>query len=186
MPRARKTAIMKVLHEHNNDLDPVAFKRTLASRLRDFTLSAASISPVRAPRLATAVENLISQHPFVSGPFVESLPDFEKGESIAELVASGGLCAAWQTMGEMAPALYERNLHLHQRAAIGRNENYLVATGTGSGKTEAFLFPLIDALLRSGTGKQGVKAILVYPLNALATDQMHRISKLLFKNIDRS
>ncbi len=51
---------MKDLPEHNDDLDPVAFKRTLATRLRDFTLSAASISPVHAPRLAAAVENLIS------------------------------------------------------------------------------------------------------------------------------
>tara|TARA_R110002095_G_scaffold113674_3_gene99234 strand:+ start:2993 stop:4066 length:1074 start_codon:yes stop_codon:yes gene_type:complete len=174
---------MKDLPEHNDDLDPVAFKRTLATRLRDFTLSAASISPVHAPRLASAVETLISRHPFVSGPYVESLPDFEKGESIAELVASGVLCEAWKPMGEKAPALFERKLHLHQRAAIGRDENYLVATGTGSGKTEAFLFPLIDALLRSGPSKPGVKAILVYPLNALATDQMHRISKLLFKEL---
>jgi len=130
---------MKDLPEQNDDLDPVAFKRTLATRLRDFTLSAASISPVHAPRLASAVENLIARHPFVSGPYVESLPDFEKGESIAELVASGGLCEAWKAMKEKAPALYERKLHLHQRAAIGRDENYLVATGTGSGKTEAFL-----------------------------------------------
>lgn len=105
---------MKDLPEHSDDLDPVAFKRTLATRLRDFTLSAASISPIHAPRLAAAVENLISQHPFVSGPFVESLPDFEKGESIVELVASGVLCAAWQRMGDNAPALYERKLHLHQ------------------------------------------------------------------------
>jgi putative transposase len=40
--------------------------------------------------------------------------------------------------------LFERKLHLHQSAAIARDENYLVATGAGSGKTEAFLFPLID------------------------------------------
>lgn len=99
---------MKDLPEHNDDLDPVAFKRTLATRLRDFTLSAASISPVHAPRLASAVETLISRHPFVSGPYVESLPDFEKGESIAELVASGVLCEAWKPMGEKAPALFER------------------------------------------------------------------------------
>ena len=36
--------------------------------------------------------------------------------------------------------LFERPLHLHQTATIGRDENYLVATGTGSGKTESFLF----------------------------------------------
>jgi len=174
---------MKDQNIDEGDLDPVAFKKILADRLRDFTLSAASISPVHTPRLASAVEKLIMSHPFVSGPFVESLPDFEKGESIAELVASGGLCDAWEPMGMNAPELFTRKLHLHQRAAIGRNENYLVATGTGSGKTEAFLFPLIDALLRAGDGKSGVKAILVYPLNALATDQMYRISKLLFKDL---
>ena len=170
--------------EPNGDLDPIIFKKILADRLRDFTLSSASISPVHAPNLASAVKNLISNHSFVGGPFVESLPDFEKSGSIEDLVVSEDLCDAWNVMSTNAPALFRRKLHLHQRAAIKRDENYLVATGTGSGKTEAFLFPLVDALLRSGTGRPGIKAVLVYPLNALATDQMHRISKLLFKELD--
>jgi hypothetical protein len=175
---------MKDLPHHADDLDPLAFKKVLADRLREFTVSAASISSIHAPRLSTAVKSLISGHPFVNGPYVESLPDFEKGESISELVASGILCDAWSSMKSSAAPIYDRKLHLHQRAAIGRDENYLVATGTGSGKTEAFLFPMIDALLRAGPGTSGVKAILVYPLNALATDQMHRIAKLLFKELD--
>ena len=165
------------------DLDPLAFCSDLEQRLRQFTTTAAAISPVHAPLLASAVRDLISRQSTVDGPYVESLPDFEKGASIAELVASEDLCAHWAPMAEAAPSLYSRPLHMHQRAAIGRNENYLVATGTGSGKTEAFLFPMIDDLMRQGLGHEGVKTILVYPLNALATDQMHRIAKLLFQEL---
>ena len=60
-----------------------------------------------------------------------------------------------------------------------------MATGTGSGKTEAFLFPLVNELLESDDlSIPGVRAILIYPLNALANDQMHRISRLLFKDLN--
>jgi ATP-dependent helicase YprA (DUF1998 family) len=122
----------------------------------------------------------------VRGPFVESLPDFEKGGSIEELVGNGALHGAWSALSESEEgrSLWRRRLHLHQSAAIGRDENYLVATGTGSGKTESFLFPLIDDLLRQGElERPGVRAILVYPLNALANDQMHRIARLLFRDL---
>ncbi|MFE5852212.1 DEAD/DEAH box helicase [Streptomyces sp. NPDC056500] len=56
----------------------------------------------------------------------------------------------------------------------------LVTTGTGSGKTESFLVPILDHCLRErAAGREGVKAILLYPMNALATDQAHRIGKRL-------
>lgn len=56
----------------------------------------------------------------------------------------------------------------------------LVTTGTGSGKTESFLVPVLDHCLRQReAGREGVKAILLYPMNALATDQAHRIGKRL-------
>ena len=53
----------------------------------------------------------------------------------------------------------------------------LVATGTGSGKTECFLLPILDHCLRDN--RPGVKAILIYPMNALATDQAGRIARLI-------
>ena len=60
----------------------------------------------------------------------------------------------------------------------------LVATGTGSGNTESFLYPLIDDILAQGDlGRPGVRAILVYPLNALANDQLGRIAQLLFRDL---
>jgi DEAD/DEAH box helicase domain-containing protein len=56
----------------------------------------------------------------------------------------------------------------------------IIATGTGSGKTECFLYPIIDYCL-SRAGKTGIKAILIYPMNALATDQEKRVSDLVAK-----
>lgn len=165
------------------DLNPVHFRAVLEKRLRSFTTSAASVSRIVAPKLGRAIDEMIEKETLIRGPFIESLPDFEKGPSIEELVADGTLCDLWSGMEVNAPAIWVRTLHRHQQAAIGRDENYIVATGTGSGKTEAFLFPLIDDLLRHRLGKPGVKAILVYPLNALATDQMFRIARLLFREL---
>ncbi|NOJ83328.1 DEAD/DEAH box helicase, partial [Myxococcus xanthus] len=59
----------------------------------------------------------------------------------------------------------------------------LVTTGTGSGKTECFLYPLLDHCVRNH-GQPGIKAIVLYPMNALATDQARRIASIL-ANDDR-
>ncbi|MET9086073.1 DEAD/DEAH box helicase [Streptomyces sp. NPDC004237] len=59
----------------------------------------------------------------------------------------------------------------------------LVTTGTGSGKTESFLYPVLDHCRREReAGKTGVKAVFLYPMNALATDQAQRINELLTQN----
>ncbi len=52
-----------------------------------------------------------------------------------------------------------------------------MATGTGSGKTECFLYPILDHVL-ANPAQRGIKAILLYPMNALAGDQARRFAKL--------
>ena len=55
----------------------------------------------------------------------------------------------------------------------------LVTTGTGSGKTEAFLYPILDHVLRAkARGVAGMKALILYPMNALANDQAQRLAEL--------
>ena len=73
----------------------------------------------------------------------------------------------------------------HQEKAFRRlsgeqPRSSIVATGTGSGKTECFLFPILDACIRA-KGQGGVKAIVIYPMNALAADQARRIAALVAK-----
>lgn len=74
--------------------------------------------------------------------------------------------------------------HAHQDQAWQRLEagrSTLVATGTGSGKTECFLWPIL-AHCEASAGTPGIKAILLYPMNALATDQAGRIARTIHTN----
>ncbi len=59
----------------------------------------------------------------------------------------------------------------------------IITTGTGSGKTECFLFPILDHCLREKKkGRQGIKAIILYPMNALASDQEKRFAEMIWKD----
>ena len=76
--------------------------------------------------------------------------------------------------------------HVHQEASWQRltsnraAASTLVATGTGSGKTECFLYPLLDHCTRARSdGVAGVKAMVIYPMNALAADQARRFAQLI-------
>ncbi|MEO3822750.1 DEAD/DEAH box helicase [Actinomadura sp. B10D3] len=78
--------------------------------------------------------------------------------------------------------------YAHQAAAFARltsaqghtPQPTLITTGTGSGKTESFLYPVLDHCRREReAGKAGIKAVFLYPMNALATDQAQRINDLL-------
>lgn len=172
-----------------NELDPIVFRDQLRSSLARFISTAAPVSQVRTPRLARRLSDALNSEivSLVKGPFVESLPDFEKGSSLSDLVDKGALSSKWSALSDTddGDKLFHRSLHKHQAEALTRDgENYLVATGTGSGKTEAFLFPLINGLLeQTDLSDPGVRAILIYPLNALANDQMQRIARLLFKDL---
>ncbi len=73
--------------------------------------------------------------------------------------------------------------HRHQERAFERLGgptplSTLLATGTGSGKTEGFLYPILDHCAQE-VGRRGVKAVVVYPMNALATDQAKRFAKAI-------
>ncbi len=62
-----------------------------------------------------------------------------------------------------------------------KGRNVVVATGTGSGKTEAFLIPILNHLFledEKGTLGPGVRALLLYPMNALANDRLARLRKV--------
>lgn len=67
-----------------------------------------------------------------------------------------------------------------QRLCRPSPRSTLVATGTGSGKTESFLWPILDAC-RELKGQPGIKAIIIYPMNALASDQARRIAKAVHR-----
>ena len=78
-------------------------------------------------------------------------------------------------------APYIHQAKAFQRLTAEKPLSTLVATGTGSGKTEAYLWPILD-YCRQHSDKPGIKAILIYPMNALATDQARRVAAAITGN----
>ena len=62
-------------------------------------------------------------------------------------------------------------------------EPTIVTTGTGSGKTECFMYPILDHCARMrAKGQRGIKALILYPMNALASDQAGRIAEAIHQS----
>lgn len=162
------------------DANPIALVDDLKRVLERYTETTLPISR-RYPNLGDRFREILSEKTLIDGPYVEALPDFEKGSTLESLlIRNGGFIN--DAMGKLPTAA--RKLHMHQQTALelaGREgKSLLVATGTGSGKTETFLYPIADALLsEKDLTKPGVRALLVYPMNALANDQLYyRIAPL--------
>src|SRR5262249_46375608 len=77
------------------------------------------------------------------------------------------------------PSMWKHQQQVFEAVTAG--QHVLVATGTGAGKTEAVLYPLLDDLLRQPDkgSNPGLTAILIYPMNALANDQLDRLRDML-------
>jgi ATP-dependent helicase YprA (DUF1998 family) len=163
-------------------VDAIATSSLLSSIYRRYLRS---LLPVRDPALAAALAACIVASPLLTkGPLLEATPPYRTGATLRDLIGEGVLDPAFARLG--GPALpLDRPLYLHQeqalrKAAAGRN--LVVATGTGSGKTESFLLPVLSALTAehaAGTLGPGVRALLLYPMNALANDQLRRLRQLL-------
>lgn len=80
---------------------------------------------------------------------------------------------------------FERPLYSHQEESIRRicsGRSAIITTGTGSGKTESFLYPILNELMsdvEKCNMEVGVRAIFLYPMNALVNDQIDRVRKIL-------
>lgn len=123
------------------------------------------------------------------GPYLDISGSYQAGLSIKDLIVEGevsSLFAQLEPIPEKEREIkLERPLYSHQETALRKanaGRNLVVTTGTGSGKTECFLIPVINALLReqeAGKLDHAVRAIVIYPMNALANDQMKRMRSLL-------
>lgn len=130
-------------------------------------------------------EKELSKMPvFSKGPYLEVTNSFKTGRTMEQLVNDGILHPDFRNITN----LYNRKLYIHQEQAllkIQKGNNIVVSTGTGSGKTECFLIPIIDSLMKEKEAKgkiePGVRALIIFPMNALANDQTRRFREI-FRN----
>lgn len=161
----------------------MAFSPVNASKdiSQKYTRYLSTIFSLADPEYQRLFEQQLKQTPFAKGPFLEVTDAFEKGPTILELMERGELPPTFDLLGFHN----SRPLYRHQADALRKisgGANAVVSTGTGSGKTESFLLPILRDLVAQSVAGQlgaGVRAMLIYPMNALANDQMERLRELL-------
>ncbi|WP_435277826.1 DEAD/DEAH box helicase [Rhodococcus yananensis] len=137
------------------------------------------------PAIATAFDTAIDESRLLTkGPLLELTPPYKPGHSIPDLIEEGvlrpGLADLYPKPEDLNRPLYQHQERAIRKVTAGRN--IVVSTGTGSGKTESFLLPIINSLIEereAGTLGPGVRALLLYPMNALANDQLKRLRTML-------
>jgi hypothetical protein len=166
--------------ESSNADEPGHFAHSICDEFLRYLFSA---FPLSDPDLAGQARKLLERPssldiPLVQGPFVSLSDSFAQGDPVQSMSERG-------VLHHMMPGLigYPR-MYLHQQKvleAVKDGRHVLVSTGTGSGKTESFLYSIVDDLLRQRDKgvTEGLTAILVYPMNALANDQLDRLREML-------
>ncbi|CAM2011406.1 DEAD/DEAH box helicase [Acanthopleuribacter pedis] len=166
------------------DKNPIDLTNDLEEAVQRYIQTTFAVSR-NFPGLRAAVKKELGKAKLVEGPFVETLPDFKKAKRISELLRRHG--GFLHDGFAKLPPEEDFPLHSHQFEALHKsiveNKNLLIATGTGSGKTESFLYPLAHMLLDDpDLRRPGVRVLLIYPMNALANDQLYyRIAPLFGK-----
>lgn len=118
-------------------------------------------------------------------PLVQLNPSFAPGDTIDDLVARGLLAEEcrhiFRRAKEQRDGGVPLRLHRHQQDALAiarAGASYVLTTGTGSGKSLAHFVPIVDHVLRHSS-RRGIKAIVVYPMNALCNSQLKELEKYL-------
>lgn len=172
-------------------MNPVDVSAKIQNRVRN---SIRKSLPVErsVPQMGPILDQFFDDNPLAQDPFLELVPDYQPGVSLAELANENVISPRTATIfanyfhgGEGGDPTRIR-LHEHQAQAV-RNvcadgKNLVVCSGTGSGKTESFLIPLVDHLVRehqAGNLGPGVRAMILYPMNALVNDQIRRLRGVL-------
>ena len=153
--------------------------------IHDYAEYVRSFVQIREPRLRDFIEQQLTDEALWPQPLIQMNPSFEPGGWVDDLVQHETLhdeCERIFRIKSEADSLGSpMRLHRHQVDAIycaNQNVNYVLTTGTGSGKSLSYIIPIVNHVLRHGRGK-GVQAIVVYPMNALCNSQYGELEKFL-------
>ena len=166
-------------------MDVFEFRTKLVSDYAAFTRS---FTRIHALDILAFVDDAYSSGRYWPAPLVQVNPNFKSGATVDALVQQGSLhpeCSRIFRAGK-SPANPGVSLSLfkHQEEAISfaqSGESYVLTTGTGSGKSLAYFIPVVDAILKAkaADSTQRTRAIIIYPMNALANSQLEELGKFL-------
>lgn len=160
------------------------FRDQLIERYGSFSRSFVRIA---ASDIQAEVEHQYAQGRYWPEPLVQINPNYQRQGTVQNLAAQGVLhaaCAEIFQVGKSEGSPEPLHLYKHQMEALAKGQerqSYVVTTGTGSGKSLSFFIPIIDRILKAkqSDGKARTRAIVIYPMNALANSQLEEIDKFL-------
>jgi superfamily II DNA/RNA helicase len=153
-------------------MDAFLLHTSVVSSYRKYLTSFIS---VQDERIADCIQEAFHENGFIPEPLIQFNPSFQKQKGLADLVSENKIHP------DLPKALGNYALFRHQIEALEKginDESFIVTSGTGSGKSLTFLATVFNHILKMGDKKEkGVKAILVYPMNALINSQEEEIKK---------
>ncbi|MDP2646071.1 MAG: DEAD/DEAH box helicase, partial [Desulfobacterales bacterium] len=166
-------------------MDVFDLRNRLVEDYARYTLSFIKIADAR---ISTMVETQLGAGAFWPEPLLQLNPTFLPGGTIDDLVEQGALHPECRRIFRIDKSDTDHTgkqflLHTHQRDAILKakeDKSYVLTSGTGSGKSLTYIVPIVDHVLRHGSGR-GIQGIVVYPMNALANSQEEELKKFLEK-----
>jgi hypothetical protein len=167
-------------------MDVFSLREAVVGEYKNF---ATSFTTIFAEDIRKKIEAIYASNRYWPEPLIQLNPRYRSVTTVQRLVEQGQLhpgCAdifrinrsKERPRGESLP-LYK---HQEEAIALARDsESYVVTTGTGSGKSLAFFIPIVDAVLRAKQSEPGkrTRAIIIYPMNALANSQQEELKKYL-------
>ncbi|MEZ4321154.1 MAG: DEAD/DEAH box helicase [Myxococcota bacterium] len=160
-------------------MDIFALRDSVVDEYKRF---ATSFTTIHAPDIKAQVEAIYAEERYWPEPLIQINPSYKRSTDVQSLVTQGMLdptCAdIFQFKGEPL------SLYKHQEQAVAlaeAGESYVVTTGTGSGKSLAFFIPIVHRVLteKRKSGHARTRAIIIYPMNALANSQLEELGKFV-------
>ncbi len=160
-------------------LNPIEKSRYINERYKEYLRSSFEFGNGTLQKL---FEEQLEKEGLFKGPYVDLNLPFKRGKSLCQLMEEGTVCKSFAKLGDIN---FDRPLYSHQEESIRQidaGRSAIITTGTGSGKTESFLFPILNEIVsdvEKGNTEVGIRAIFLYPMNALVNDQIDRVRSIL-------
>lgn len=158
----------------------------------DYSSFSRSFTRIAAPDIRKEVERQYDAGRYWPEALIQINPNYQRKTTVQELAEQGILhknCADIFQIGKLEHNPQPLHLYTHQLQAIAKaqsGQSYVVTTGTGSGKSLSFFIPVINKILqeKANDGVAKTRAIVIYPMNALANSQLEELNKFLYGYAD--
>lgn len=156
--------------------------------IREYAAFSRSFTRIAPPDIASFVEAEYAQSRFWPEPLIQINPSYRKAKTVDELAAEGSLHPRTAQLFRNPESGVAVQLFQHQQEAFSKTssgQSCVITTGTGSGKSLAFFLPIFDRIFREKASDPTprTRAIIIYPMNALANSQLEEVHKFLV-NLD--